>query len=404
MNRSESVRADTCPDTWLRLWPFCGALLALAGCSTTMRSVLPAPVTDILRAPTAPRIARVALANGVRSVRVQVSGPGLLYDRENHRRLQRFVTFRDTTIAAAPNGIVVGGRRVPSRAIAIVPDSPQTLWVDGTCYRGEIRLVLNDRDDLVVVNVLPLEEYLMGVVPKETYASWPDAALQAQAVAARSFAVYHIQHNGNRPFDVLAPAHQLYGGVNAEHPRTSKAVLDTEGEVLTYRGDVLCAFFHTCCGGHTENAPDVFADVEAYPPAVESPYCRGCRHYTWDYSVAMVNVGEKLRRAGRPIEGTPVTVNVLQRSASRRVLRVRVASRVNVVELSGEELRRILGYDKLRSTLFSVRVRGGRAYFRGNGWGHGVGLCQWCSKTLADQGRSYDQILLHFYPGCRLTR
>jgi stage II sporulation protein D len=380
------------------------ALLALAGCASTMRGVVPGPVTDILRAPTTPRTIRVGLANGVPSIHIKVVGPGVLYDQQNRTRIARFVTLADTTVSARDGAIVLGNRLLPSTRITVLPDMPQTLWVNGVRYRGELRLLTDQQGRLVAVNVLPLENYLMGVVPRETYTSWPDAALRAQAVAARSFAVAHIADNGGRPFDVRAPAHQLYGGVDAEHPRSSKAVLDTEGEVLSYRGHTLCTFFYSCCGGHTEEAPNVFSDVDTYPRAVPSPYCRGSRHYSWDYSVAMANLGEKLRRAGKHIPGTPVAIDIRVRSASGRVMRLRVASRQGSVELTGEQLRKALGYDKLRSTLFSVRIRDGRAYFRGNGWGHGVGMCQWCSRALAENGRSYEQILQHFYPGSRLVR
>ncbi|MCX7848043.1 MAG: SpoIID/LytB domain-containing protein, partial [bacterium] len=378
-----------------------GVILGCPSC-TTLRSVLPEPLSEVLRPPQAPQLVRVALLRNAPSARLKVTGPGLIYDAARRRPIRSFTTLSDAIFTADARGVLLAGVPLGTSRVAILPDMPRTLWINGVFYRGDALIIAGNPGSLTVVNSLPLEDYLMGVVPKETFPSWPEEALRAQAVVSRSFAVYHIRHAGAAEYDLVAPSHQLYGGAAAEDPRTTKAVLDTEGEVLWYDGDILCTFFHTACGGRTEEASNVFARVKTYPPAVFSPYEADSPYHAWRYSIALVNCAEKLRRAGKWPGGPIRSVTVLQRFPSGRVAQLRFAGRDTSVVVTGEEVRRILGYDAVRSTWFNVGIRGERLEFAGRGWGHGVGLCQWSSKGMADRGFDYQRILAYFYPGSTL--
>jgi stage II sporulation protein D len=298
----------------------------------------------------------------------------------------------------------MNGRMLDTGSIMIIPDAAGTLWIDDTLYRGKGEVIVNGSGALTVVNTLGLEEYLLGVLPKETFPSWPKAALRAQAVAARSFAIHHYRHNNQNRYDIRAPGHQLYGGMSAETPSTTKAVFDTEGQYLVYNGEPLCTFFYTCCGGKTEEAVNIFPDVGTYPSAVNSDFCRGTPHYSWTYSVSLELCAEKLRRNGKSLNGPIRKVAILKRFASGRVQTIRFYAAGNYVDCTGEECRRILGYNTVKSTLFKIRIRSGRLQFSGRGWGHGVGMCQWGSKGMADKGYSYEDILAHYYPGSTLKK
>lgn len=392
--------------SWWQVGWRAATLLGIALCAgcTTFRGVLPEPLGDVLQPPRAPQRVRVAVVRDASSARIKVTGPGVIYDLTRRRPVRSFVVLGETVVSADEQGVLLGGVPLSSTRVAVLPDMPRTLWVNGVLYRGDATIIAGNPGKVTIVNVLPLEDYLMGVVPKETFPSWPEAALRAQAVVSRSFAVHHIRNARAADYDVAAPLHQLYGGAQAEDPRTTKAVLDTEGEVLWYNGDVLCTFFHTACGGRTEEASNVFANVKDYPPAVFSPYEAGSPHHAWRYSIALVNCEEKLRRAGKWPGGRITSVTVLRRFPSGRVAQVRIASRDSSVIVTGEELRRILGYDTLRSTWFNVGIRGERVEFAGRGWGHGVGMCQWSTKTMAERGFDYQRILAYFYPGSTLRR
>ena len=340
---------------------------------------------------------------------ISVLGPGTFYDKIHHRRIKRFASIGKTTFTAKNGQIFINGYNTKSSHIIILADMPRSIRLrdkfdEDIVYRGRMDVIADKNNLLTVINTLPLDEYIMGVVPRETFPAWPPAALRAQAVAARTFAVSHIPNGKGKIYDIVSPTHQLYGGATAETPSTTKAVLDTQGEILTYNGKVLCAFFYTCCGGKTEEAKNIFSTIKEYPHAVDSPYCKGTKHYSWNYSVALQNCSLKLKRAGKYLPGQIKSVKIIKRFKSGRVAEIRFSSKTRSVTITGEECRRILGYNNLRSTLFKVRIKNGRLQFVGRGWGHGVGLCQWCSKVMAEKGFDYEQILMHFYPGTEIER
>ena len=379
------------------------AAAALSGC-TSMRAMLPGALGDLIRAPGAPQTIRVAVALAAPSVTLSVAGPGTITYAGARRDSRRFATLARVTITCNAAGVLcVNNQPINSAKMTVSPDMPQTMAINGVVYRGRAD-VLTDGGKVTAVNALPLEEYIMGVVPKETFANWPEEAVRAQAVAARTFAVYHTLNAAEHNYDIVAPMHQLYGGSSSEDPRTTKAVLDTEGETLLLEGAVLCAYFHTCCGGTTEEATNIFPQATTCPAGVTCSYCKNSPHYSWNCSIAGENVVETLRHAGKRVAAPLVAVTPTRRFGSGRVATLRLTTRGGAVDLTGEECRRMLGYNLVRSTLFNVRLRSGRLIVWGHGWGHGVGLCQWGSKAMADAGFSYKDILSFYYPGTQLQR
>jgi len=351
----------------------------------------------------------VAIVVSKPSAVISVIGPGTFYDKIHHRRIKRFGSISKALFNVSDGNIFVNGRNTKSSHIIILSDMPQSIRLrdkfgENIVYRGRMDIIAVGNNSLTIVNTLPLDEYIMGVVPRETFPAWPAAALRAQAVAARSFALTHILNGKGKEFDIVSPNHQLYGGASAETLSTTKAVLDTQGEVLTYNGKVLCAFFYTCCGGKTEEAKNIFPSANKYPHAVDSPYCKGTKHYSWSFSIALENCSQKLKRAGKYLTGRITTVKPVKYFESGRVAQIKFSSKFNSVVITGEECRKILGYNNIRSTLFKVRIKNGRLQFVGRGWGHAVGMCQWGSKVMAEKGFDYEQILSHFYPGTKIER
>jgi len=380
-------------------------LIFISGCSTTFKGVLPTSVSDSIHYPTSSKKIRVALKCSAAEIKIKVVGPGKIYNKINRKALLKFNSMKEATFSVAGNGVILfNNKATNSRRLLIQPDITQTIWVDGILYRGNIELFVTAQNKLTAVNKLGLEEYIMGVVPKETYASWPDEALKSQAVAARTFAVYHIKNHRKNDYDIISPTHQLYGGMSGEDPRTTKAILETEGEVLTYEDELLCTFFYTCCGGKTEKAENIFKKMKKYPKPVNSSYCKNTKHYSWNFSIAVANAEQKFKLKGKSLYEPVTKIKVLKRFKSGRVAQIRFSSKKKSVVLTGEECRNVFGYNKLRSTLFNVKLKKGRIYFSGRGWGHAVGLCQWCSKGMADKDISYEKILYHFYPESKIKR
>jgi stage II sporulation protein D len=261
-----------------------------------------------------------------------------------------------------------------------------------TGVRGDVvALALHGR--LLLVNVLPLEDYVVAVLGGEMPPSFPLEALRAQAVAARTYALNKKLETLDEPYhlgsSVLA---QVYGGLERENPTTREATVSTRGEVLTFDLAPIEAYFHSSCGGQTETG---LAALQRDLPYLQSVPCPCGRHPATQWTTTL-SAQELEAALGREARGE---VKVLAKTSTGRVRRLQVGSRT----LDGVEFRQRLGYERVRSLLFEVSVDGkGGVRLVGRGFGHGAGLCQWGAKLMADSGKNYREILLHYYPGTEL--
>jgi stage II sporulation protein D len=271
-------------------------------------------------------------------------------------------------------------------------------------YPSPLEIVRNG-GGLAVINELPLEEYLVGVLIAETGDRWPGEALRAQAIAARTYAAYHRRIAAGKPYHLVASsAHQQYAGLAPAGSPARSAALETAGQILRWEGELFPAFYHTESGGYTEDPRNVFAarNMPALRPVV-CPFSAGSPHYYWTLEIRLADLTERLRRGGVDV-GRVTGVEVAERTLSLRATAVTVRGTRGAARLRGNDFRRLVGYDALKSTLFAVAVDGERATFAGRGYGHGVGLCQWGAKAMAEQGYTAAQILEFYYPGAVLGR
>ncbi|MBI2528440.1 MAG: SpoIID/LytB domain-containing protein [Candidatus Rokubacteria bacterium] len=342
---------------------------------------------------------RVALADGIRAV--ELGGGPLAIQDAGGRPL---TAERPTWIRLIPvNGSVeVRGLRVTglrAGAIRVVSANGGAMRWNGREYPGAID-VRRAADGLLVVNELPLEDYLMGAVKAEAGERMPIEMLKAQAIVARTYAAFHRRLNAGKPYQIVAAtAHQQYAGrVGAESPIWA-AVRATEGQVLLWEGDLFPAFYHTDSGGHTEDPRAVFAasNMPALRP-VRIEFPSESPHHLWALDLPLADLGALLRKGGVSV-GRLIALEVLERSVSLRVARIAVRGMSGTVVLRGNDFRRLVGYDTLKSTLFAVAVDGAHARFAGRGYGHGVGMDQASARTMAQLGYSAQQILEYHYPG-----
>ena len=292
----------------------------------------------------------------------------------------------------------IDGIRAPG--FRLTSDRP--LRINGREYPSPLEVVRNG-EGLSVVNEVLLEDYLPGVLRAEAGEKFPKEALRAQAVVARTYAAYQRQLNANKPYHIVASTvHQQYAG---RVPPTSPlwdAVRETTGQVLLWEGDVFPAFYHTESGGYTEDPRSVFAarNMPGLRP-VRCDFSAGSPHFYWNLDVRLSELAETLRRHGIQ-SGTISAIDVTDRTPSLRASVVTVRGDLGSVAIRGNDFRRMLGYDTFKSTLFAVALDGDWARFSGRGYGHGVGMCQWGAKGMAEQGYSARQILEYFYPGTTL--
>jgi stage II sporulation protein D len=296
-------------------------------------------------------------------------------------------------------GVEVDG----ARAAGFRLRSDRPIVLNGREYPAPLD-VLRNGDGLAVVNEVPLEEYLVGVLRAEIGEKWPLEALRAQAVVARTYAAYHRMLSAAKPYHIVAStAHQQYAGrVPASSPLWG-AVRETIGQVLLWEGELFPAFYHTDSGGYTEDPRTVFAarNMPGLKP-VRCEFSAGSPHYYWSLDVKLADLAEILRRNDAAV-GSVIAIDVSERTPSLRAATITVHGTGRSVRLRGNEFRRMIGYDTFKSTLFAVAVDAPWARFSGRGYGHGVGMCQWGAKGMAEQGHTARQILEFYYPGTVLS-
>ncbi len=308
--------------------------------------------------------------------------------------------WRANVVRASANGVGldVDGRR--GQLFRLRSDRP--IRLNGREYAGGLEIVRNGQS-FAVVNEVPLEDYLVGVLRAEVGDRWPPEALRAQAIVARTYAAYQRVLNAAKPFHILAStAHQQYAGHVAASSPAWEAVRETSGLVLRWEGDLFPAFYHTESGGWTEDPRTVFAarNMPALKP-VRCEFSANAPHHYWNLDVRVADLSESLRRNDVQV-GTVTAIEISERTPSLRAAWITVHGTRGSARVRGNDFRRMLGYDTFKSTLFAVAMDGEWARFAGRGYGHGVGLCQWGAKGMAEQGYQARQILAHYYPGTTL--
>ena len=324
---------------------------------------------------------------------------------------------------ALPGGT---GTSVPS--VTVEPRRGSAVRVDGREYWGTL-LLLPDRTGLTVVNTVGLEDYVAAVVASEMGRrdSREAEALRAQAVVSRTYALRNMGRWRDQGFDLYATvADQAYGGIGAETPLAREAAEATRGEVVTYGGAPIDAFFFSTCGGRTATGTEVFRAADRpYLQSVSDiapdglAYCRGSPRFHWTEVWTGDELGATLAQTVPAVLGLPdrggstvSNVRVVQRSASDRVARLEITLNGRAVTVEERQVRQVLRSPSggmLRSAAFTLsadRARGGiiRLEADGVGAGHGVGFCQWGAVGRARMGQGYRQIVAAYYPGTSVQR
>ena len=457
-----------------------GALLAplllSGGTAPVIAQLVDAVIQPLPAAPTGGPMVRVLLAAGSGwDLPIQPVPLRLLDGRQ--RLLRLLAPDERLNLSADPSGVLVTvmsadgtKQRLPAQATGLWLEplaeggQPAVLAFGKERFRGRLQIQGDQAGGLMAINQLPLETYLASVVGSEMPAAWPQAALQAQAVAARTYALSQLRPAA--AYDLKATvASQAYRGLAAESDSTRAAVAATEGRVLMQDGKLILAVFHSSSGGSTEDSGQVWNRQLPYLVSVpdfdqDSPVSR------WTLRLEP----EQLRNLFRETGGVR-RIDVLSSSNSGRIRQARVIGPSGSLQLSGAELRQRLG---LRSTLVSfslqplgpdaaggvidqavrgsLRSAGGSRgsseplldsatgaviadhgdpegiatatpgpqppaqppatitppepryalLVEGRGFGHGVGMSQWGAYAMARQGSSYEQILRHYYRGVEL--
>lgn len=297
--------------------------------------------------------------------------------------------------------VKINGRKISHPEVMIITrGSPLT--VNGKSYRGKLRVTLSSGGGLDFVNVLPVEKYLYGVVPLEMPSQWPSEALKAQAIASRSYALYQKVKNRDREYDVRATtSSQVYGGIAVENERTNRAVDETKGIVAYHNGHLILSYFHANSGGMTEDAKNVWNADVPYLRSVRDEYSEKAPNTSWQCVMSFEEIRENLRKNGIVI-GQIESIVPLDVTPSGRTSKIMISHEGRQLVMSGNEFRMKMGPTLLRSTLFTMHRDGQTIRFEGKGYGHGVGMSQWGAYMMAREGKTFEEILRHYYPEVEL--
>ncbi len=327
-----------------------------------------------------------------------------------------------------------------------------TLFFDGVEYHGDAAFYIIDEYKLISINIVPLEEYLKGVVPSEIPASWHIESLKAQAVAARTYAVantldstpygYHVVDNQNS---------QVYNGLDREYSSTNKAVEETKNELIYYNNNLITAFYHSTSGGKTADSGNVWSYTLPYLKSKEDNFSNISPHTDWNISYTTEELIDIFKGEFNTEE--IYDMDVIEVSNDERVIETSIKTDKGEINLIKEEVRAVLGYSKLKSTWFSIEknnqlsivtkednyktnlAENSKLSYKdnkientvigynenemilnanenfgaksspdtftliGKGWGHGIGMSQYGARQMAEEGFTYKEILEYYYTG-----
>lgn len=344
------------------------------------------------------------------------------YLNDNSSRLA-LLTPESTIQIFENNGnirLTINGKDYYGRKFLISPeDNDGLIKINGKRYRGKIQ-VSSSENTISLINLVSLEDYVKGVLPKEMPIGKHNEnfeALKALAICIRTYSLRKMM-DGNIYFDLYADTRdQVYGGLDAETPLSNKAVDETKKLILKYDGKPATIFYHSTCGGYTESSQNVFTnDPVPYLISIkdgDEPYCNISPRFQWQEIYEKEKIISRLKNYSLldniNYEFEDISISNKYESGRVAELDVKVVDdngEIISVVLIGNEIRSILRTSDnkriLWSTLFDLSINSNSVVLTGYGFGHGVGLCQWGAVALSRMGWNNKDILQHYYPGTKV--
>ncbi len=356
---------------------------------------------------------RVSLAD--RAMRVEISAAHPITIRFPSGK--RVIEMNTLVIEPLSAGLRVNGRHLPFQKVFVkARRGGLTLSIrqsSGTgsnskknrqwSLRGGVDLQ-SKNSKLLVVNQVDVEAYVAGVVTGEINRSWHPEALKAQAVAARTYVLYKKMMNQQQPYDVVSSVQdQVYQGQAQVNSSVKSAIRHTKGKVITFNRHPILAAYSSTAAGPTEDASYVWDVDVPYLKGVECPFDDQSPRYRWRAEVPLETLERKFRASDYAV-GAIATITPFSQTPSGRIDQIRILHSRGELILRGQDFRRVAGYSTVHSTQFEIESIGRDLVLVGKGAGHGVGLCQWGMKEMAELGYSYEAIVRYYYPGTKLLQ
>jgi stage II sporulation protein D len=374
---------------------------------------------------------RVRLIASTDQVLVSATAPPLVTStgEGQARRLDFPANGNGVPVTLSPSGWRIGSATFAAGELRFDPQALGSVRINGAPYRGAYRLVPVGPDRFDVINDVDIDSYLMSVVSSEMLRDWNPEAYRAQAIVARTYALYEAHTAGvGRSFDVYDDTKsQVYGGITSESIKSQQAVLDTSGVVVAYgpsgEEKIFKAYFSSCCGGVGQSATEAFGDADI-PPLREKnvgALCNASPRFNWgpivikkdELTRRIRSWGAKKNRPEKDM-GTVMRIDIAAVNHYQRPVRFVITdSRGLQYSESGEELRWACNADfkpgaPTLNSSFVKPISSPQSdeiqFVEGHGWGHAVGMCQWCAQVMAERGRRHEDIVRLSFPGAVLVR
>jgi len=307
------------------------------------------------------------------------------------------------TCRAEKSGMYINNYGPVQEPVVIKVKGQGFIEIDKKPYRGMLQIYLQD-GKLMLVNHVPLEDYLYGVVSKEVPASWPTAVLKAQAISARTYALYTMVKRSKERYDLFSTvASQVYGGKDSEKDSSRTAVDETKGLVVSYNNSLAYTLYHSNSGGKTASADEIWGWPAAYLTCKQDEFSIDMKGFQWECALVGNDLQENIKQFSLPL---PSIKNIfpLERGPSGRIQKLGIETGSQTVYLSGNSFRLMTGPGKIKSSQFMVAGKKQMFTFEGRGFGHGAGMSQWGACQMARKGHSFEQILQFYYPGTKIVK
>ena len=345
---------------------------------------------------------RVLLINDVKEAQLSINGCYQITGSLTNI-LDQGQDLPKSTISVNNGRISVGDKQYDYSELHVVSLRDGEIKLNNLRYRGELRILQQFNNKFSVIQEVDIESFVAGVLGSEMPQTWNEDALRAQAVTARTYAMYKKKTRRDDVYH-LDMIDLAYKGVESETPRLNKIIRETNGVVMVYNWNIFPAYFHSTCGGHTEDVRHVFGK-DSIPPlsGVTCNYCRNTRYSSWSTDISKSDIERKLRNANMYVSNIQ-NVKAIYPGEGMHGSKVEIISANRKKEMNANDFRLLIGPNNLYSTAFNSINNGKSITFAGRGWGHGVGLCQYGAQGMAEKGFKWTAILKYYYPKVELVR
>lgn len=346
---------------------------------------------------------RVAVLMNAPDLTLKIKGGYQIFALPLLEPLKEGVNVNSVVMKPSNSGIIMDSKPFNIYGVKIRTDEATDIVINKRKFRGEMDVIRTEDIKLLAINHLDIEDYIGGVLYHEVSHWWPIEVLKAQAIASRTFAIYKSLEARDQEYDLRSDVYsQVYGGKTSEKFRTNRAVEDTAGRILAYKDQILPAYFHATCGGHTEDAFLLWKTDLAPLKGRPCNYCDKSPHHIWESDMTLASLENKLNDSGYKIRGIKA-IKTSSNDPSGRIKEVHIIDQLGIEKIPSNKFRLAVSPNLIKSTRFTVKIRGDKAFFKGRGWGHGVGMCQWGAYFMAKRGLKAEDILRFYYPGSRIV-